>query len=158
LNENHKITTFATCYVIHNGKKEIVLKHKHNSRTDTGASALYTLMTSGGTDAPIYIALASSAQTITKDMTSLTNEISGNGLTRTNGTVSGYTAPTALDGAASYSLSKTFVYSGSEPINIYALGVFDKDSNGNLYYVWNLDVPKTLTQTDQFVVNIQVNF
>ncbi len=153
----NKPTAFLTAYVVKNGKKEFICKNKHNERVDAGADALYALLTSGGTNAPKYVALASSAQTITKTMTSLTDEISGNGLSRVEGTISGYTAPTALDGVASYHIQNTFVFTGTSA-NVYSVAIFDDDTAGNLYYVWNLPTPKPLTQTDQFVVDITVQF
>lgn len=140
------------------GKREWLARALHNSRTDEGASWMYNQLTGQGSPgAGIYIALSSASQTIVKGMTSLTSELSGDGLDRASATIQNYTAPASLDGSASYELTKTFIYTGASPQTVASVGIFDASSAGSLIWVFNASASRTLNQNDKLVALVTVN-
>lgn len=156
--EGRKITAYLTLQIRRaDGKLENWVKNLHNARVDIGAEWMYKALTGQIATAGKYIAVSPTVQAITKDMTTLPDELSGNGLTRAAGTVSGYTAPSALDGAASYQISLTMIYTGATTQPINSVGVFDDATEGNLVWVWNTDTAKNLSQNDQLVISLTVN-
>ena len=156
--EGRKITAYLTLKIKRaNGRIENWITNLHNDRVDDGADWMYKVLTVQLSTAGKYIAVSDTVQSITKDMTTLPGELSGNGLTRTAGTVSGYTVPSALDGAASYQISLTMIYTGAtiQPVN--SVAVFDSATIGKLVWIWNTDTTKNLSTSDQLVISLTVN-
>ena len=156
--EGKKITAYLTLKVKRaNGRIETWIKKLHNSRVDTGAEWMYKSLTGQVNTAGKYIAISPTQQTIVKGLTSLVDELTTNGLARTAGTVSGYTLPSELDGAASYQIALTMIYTGDEVQPVKSVGVFDAAINGALVWVWNTDATKSLSKNDQLVITLTVN-
>lgn len=132
-----------------------------NSRTDAGAALVSSLIsgtTLGGISSPSsakYIANSTSVLTPAKGDTTLTGEASTLGLGRAVAAAGTYTAPSVLDGAASYILTKTFTASGS--ITIASTGIFDAASSGNLLAEANLTTAAALGNGDTLTINWTVN-
>ncbi len=135
----------------------------YNARTDKGAAALASLMTgasqSGITSPlpPLYLALSTTTLTPAKTDTTLTGETSVAGLARVLGTVGSYTAPTTLDGVASYSITYSFVLTGSGPVTVNSVGLFDAISGGNLQYESNVGAPPVMNTGDTFALTWTIN-
>lgn len=142
-----------------NGKIERT--HSYNSRTNSGAALCASLL--AGTDlgsitspgAPINLAVSSTTLTPADTDTTLSGEITTNGFARAAATPGSYTAPTTLDGAASFTLSHTFTATGSETINSAAL--FDALSGGNLYVEGNLSSAATPASGDTLALTWTIN-
>lgn len=136
-------------------------QHSFNSRVDAGAALSASLIsgtTLGGLTSPAaakYIAVSSSSLTPAKGDTTLTGEISTNGLGRALGTAGTYTAPSALDGAASYVLSKTFSATGTA--TVVSAAIFDAASAGNMFVEANLASSATVNNGDSLTINWTVN-
>lgn len=134
-----------------------------NSRVNKGAALTASLMSGsslGGISSPlppIYIALSTSTLTPAAGDTTLSGETSATGLARALGTVGGYSAPGALDGAASYTVSKTFTNSSGGSVTINSAALFDASSSGNLFVEGNLSSSAVLANGDQLIVTWTVN-
>jgi len=114
-----------------------------NARVDKGAALTASLITGTALGSissplpPLYIALSTATLTPAKTDTTLTSETSVSGLGRALGTVANYTAPSTLDGAASYTLSKVFTLAGSAT-TVVSAAIFDAASVGNMFVEANL--------------------
>jgi len=143
-------------------RRVVHLGFAYNSRVNKGADLIASLVTGAAQNSissplpPKYIALADTS-TITPDKTdtTLAHETSASGMTRALGTQANYTGPSALDGAASYTVSKTFTAGTS--VTIYAAALFDASSSGNLFVEANLGSAAILASSDQLTVTWTVN-
>jgi len=114
----------------------------HNERVDAGAAQQAAALFSSSTTAFTAVAIASASLTKTKTDQSLgtassgatTNEFTSLGLSRGAGTVSTYTAPSALGGQYAQLVTKTFTASGSG--TAYGSGLFNSTTPaGSILYV-----------------------
>lgn len=135
----------------------------YNSRVDAGA-ALVSSLVSGSTlgsltspAAPKYIGLSTSALTPAKTDTTLSGETSATGLARVAGTIGSYTAPSVLDGGASYVVSHTFTNTSGAAVTIQSAALFDAASGGNMLVEANLSSSVTLQNNDQLILQWTVN-
>lgn len=132
-----------------------------NSRVDAGAALTASLMsgtTLGGISAPAapkYIAVSPTTLTPAKGDTTLSGELSTNGFTRAAATAGGYSAPASLDGAASFTQTKTFTATGTQAVASAAL--FDAASTGNMFVEGNFASSATLSTNDTLQVTWTVN-
>lgn len=158
LMEGRKITAYLTLQIKRaNGEIEEWVKDLHNDRVDAGADWMYKVLTGQLSTAGKFIAVSPTSQSITKGMTTLPDELTADGLAREAGTVSGYTAPSTLDGAASYQISLTKIYTGETTQPVNSVGVFDAVTAGILVWIWNTDTTKNLSTSDQLVITLTVN-
>jgi hypothetical protein len=136
----------------------------YNARTNVGAGITAYLMSGSNLASlsspavPKYIAL--SAGTISPLMgdTTLSGETSKSGLARAVGTIGGYSAPTYLDGPASYTITYTFTNNSGSPFTVQSVGLFDASSTGNLFAESNLALAAYLPNPgDQVIVTWNVN-
>jgi hypothetical protein len=143
-----------------NGSRER-LWPSFNSRVDAGAALVSSLIsgtTLGGISSPSsakYIALSTSNLTPAKSDATLSGETASSGMARALATAGTYSAPSALDGAASYILTKTFTATGA--ITIVSTGIFDAASSGNLLAEANLASSAALSNGDTLTINWLVN-
>lgn len=144
--------------VLINGKP---VSHTYNSRTNKGAALTASLMSGsalGGISTPLpplYIALSTSSLTPAAGDTTLTGETSASGLGRAVGTAGTYSAPGALDGSASYIVSKTF--SAGATATIVSAALFDAVSTGNLFVEANLSTSASVNSGDSLTINWTIN-
>lgn len=143
-----------------NGKVER-LRPSYNARVDAGAALTASLIsgtTLGGISSPLaakYIAVSISSLTPAKGDTTLSGETALSGMTRALATAGTYVAPSVLDGAASYVLTKTFTATG--PITIVSTAIFDAASTGNMLCEANLGSSAALANTDTLTINWGIN-
>lgn len=137
-----------------NGALE-ALPVSYNSRVDAGASAQAAIMGDAEAAPFNYIAVSSSTLTPDKSDTTLTGEISSNGLGRAQATYGSYSAPSSLGGSASYTLSCTFTASGDETVKSAA--IFNASSSGTMFVEANLSSAATLSSGDALTISWQVN-
>ncbi len=134
-----------------------------NSRVDAGAALTASLLsgtTLGGLTSPLpakYIALSTSSLTPAKTDTTLLGETAASGLARALGAAGSYVAPSVLDGAASYILSKTFTNTSAGSVTILSAAIFDAVSTGNMFVEGNLSTSAVLAINDQITINWTVN-
>lgn len=135
----------------------------YNSRVDAGAALNASLIsgtTLGSLTSPLaakYIALSTSSLTAAKGDTTLSGETSVSGLARALGTAASYVAPSVLDGAASYILSKAFTMAAAGPTTIQSAAIFDAASTGNMFVEANLSASAVLVTGDVLTINWTVN-
>jgi hypothetical protein len=134
-----------------------------NSRVNIGGDLIGSLITGTSLNSissplpPKYIALAdTSTITAAAADTTLSHETAASGLTRALGTQGGYTRPTTLDGAASYTVTKTFTAGATA--TVYAAALFDAASTGNMFVEANLSSSATLNSGDTLQITWTVNF
>lgn len=142
-----------------NGSVERLLP-SFNSRVDAGAALTAALLTNNAFSItsptyPKYIALSTSSLTPAKGDTTLSGETSASGLGRAAGTFQTYTAPSTLDGAASYQLTKTFTSGASA--TIVSSAIFDAASTGNMLVEANLSSSAVLASGDQLTLTWSIN-
>ncbi len=132
-----------------------------NSRVDAGAAITASLMsgsTLGGISspaAPKFIAVSPTTLTPAKGDTTLSGELAVNGFTRAAATAGGYVTPASLDGAASFTQTKTFTATGTQTVASAAL--FDASSTGNMFVEGNFASSATLSTNDTLTVTWTVN-
>lgn len=150
-------------YIIRaNGKIER-LSPTFNSRVDAGAALCASLIsgtTLGGISSPLtakYIALSTSSLTAAKGDTTLSGETSATGLARALGTAGAYSAPGSLDGAASYTLTKTFTNTSGGTVTILSAAIFDAASTGNMFVEANLSSSAALQNNDSLAITWTIN-
>lgn len=124
-----------------------------NSRVDAGALWQAGIMGNAtGAASAQYIALTNTAITIAHGDTTLSGEITTNGLGRAIAAYGSYTAPASLNASASYILSKTFTCA-TAPQACQAAGLFNASSAGSLF------VEATFTQVSlQIGDSININW
>ena len=133
-----------------------------NARTDIGASitasrmAGSTLGAASSPAAPLYIALSTATLTPNKADTTLDSETVVTGLARALGTAGTYTAPSVLDGAASYVLTKAFTNTGANT-TIVSAAIFDASSSGNLFVEANLSSSALVATGDILTITWTIN-
>lgn len=103
-----------------------------NSRVDAGALYIADLIGSAAGTPANYIALTSTSIVAAKTDTALTGEITTAGLARALAAFGTYTAPTTLNGAASFQLTKTFTYTGSTTVNVVSGALFNAATAGTM--------------------------
>lgn len=143
-----------------NGKR---VGSSYNSRVDKGAALTASLMSGSSLGSissplpPLYIALSTSSLTPAKSDTTLSGETVVSGLARAIGTVGTYTAPSVLDGAASYVISKTFTAGVTGPTTIQSAALFDAASTGNMFVEANLSASAVLGLSDTLAITWTIN-
>jgi hypothetical protein len=134
-----------------------------NSRVDAGAALVSSLIsgtTLGGISSPAvakYIALSTSSLTPAKGDTTLTGETAASGLARAIATMGTYTAPSSLDGGASWIASKTFTNTSGGSVTVVSAAIFDAASTGNMLVEGNLSSSAVLAINDQLTINWTIN-
>lgn len=142
------------------GRKE-TLWPSFNARVNKGGDLIASLITGAAQNSistplpPKFIALSTSSLTPAAGDTTLTGETVVSGLARALGTQGSYVTPSVLDGAASYTVTKTFTAAGSATIVSAAL--FDAVSTGNLFVEANLSSSAVLVSGDQLAITWTVN-
>lgn len=127
-----------------------------NSRVDAGASFVANQISGTSVAVANYMALSANTLTIAKGDTTLSGEITTNGCARAQATYGNYTAPSALNGTASYTLTYQWTASASQTVN--SVAVFNAASAGtmlveaNLSQAYNLNNGDKLTITYTFTV------
>jgi hypothetical protein len=130
------------------GGREIFRTIGFNARTDAGASFLASLAGSGAGVPLAYIGLSTATLTPVKTDTTLASEIVTTGLARKTSTYGSYTAPTTLNGAASYVLSASFTNGGGSAVTVVSAGCFSAVSGGTLGFETNFSASTTLQVGD----------
>ena len=126
-----------------------------NARVDSGANQQAVLMGSAAGTPFKYLALSTTSLTIAKGDTTLSGEITTNGLGRVAATYGSYVAPSTLGGSASFQLTNTFTASGTSTVNSCAL--FDAISVGHMFSEINLSSAATLNSGDTLVLTYTIN-
>ncbi len=145
-----------------NGKKEH-LGFAYNSRVNKGADLIASLITGASQNSissplpPKYIALSTSSLTPDKTDTTLTGETSATGLARALGTQGSYGGASTLDGAASYTVSKTFTNTSGGSVTVVSAALFDASSTGNMFVEANLSASAVLANNDSLTITWQIN-
>lgn len=135
----------------------------YNSRVDKGAALAASLMSGSSLGSissplpPLYIALSTASLTPAKGDTTLTSETVVSGLARALGTAGTYTAPAALDGAASYVITKMFTAGVTGPTVIQSAALFDAASTGNMFVEANLSASASLGNGDTLTITWTIN-
>jgi hypothetical protein len=122
-----------------------------NARVDAGASFVANQIS--GTVAAVakYLALSSSTTlTPAKADTTLASEITTNGLARASATYGGYTAPSTLNGTATFTLTYTWTATGTQVVG--AVGIFNAASAGTLLCEAALSQSYTLNSGDSLAL------
>ena len=152
------LSGFNEIEVLVNGRP---VSYSYNSRTDKGAALTASLLAGSALGSvvsplpPLYIALSTSSLTPAKGDTTLTGETSASGLARALGSAGTYVAPSVLDGAASYVVSK--VFTAGAGATIVSAGLFDAASTGNLFVEANLSSSAVLVLGDTLTINWTIN-
>lgn len=155
---NIGVSGFNRIDVLKNGKR---IGSSYNSRVRKGGDLCASLIAGSAQNSistplpPLYIALSTATLTPGNTDTTLTSETAVSGLTRALGTVGTYTTPSALDGACSYILSKTFTAGGSA--TIVSAAIFDAASTGNLFVEGNLSSSVVMGVSDTLTINWTIN-
>lgn len=137
------------------------LSHAFNARVNKGGDLIASLITGAAQNSitsplpPKYVALSTATLTPSATDTTLASESVASGLIRALGTQGSYVAPTVLDGAASYAVTKTFTSGVSATILSCAL--FDAVTSGNLFVEGNLAASAVLASGDQLTITWTVN-
>lgn len=142
------------------GSKEY-LGFAYNSRVAKGGDLAASLIAGTSFNSissplpPKYIALSTSSLTPANGDTTLSGETSASGLARALGTQGSYTSPSVLDGACSYTVTKTFTAGATATIQSAAL--FDASSSGNLFVEANLSASASLVSGDTLAITWTIN-
>jgi len=140
------------------------LSFGYNSRVNKGADLIGSLITGTSLNSistplpPKYIALSTASLTPDKTDTTLASESSASGLARAEGTQGGYTGPSTLDGAASYTVTKTFTNTSAGAVTIVSAALLDASSNGNLFVEANLASSAVMAVNDTLAITWTVNY
>ncbi len=143
--------------------KKAKLSFGYNSRVDIGGDLIGSLITGTSLNSissplpPKYIALSTATLTPAHGDTTLASETSVAGLGRALGTQGGYVRPTTLDGAALYTVTKTFTLTGSAT-TVVSAALFDASSTGNMFVEANLATSATMATNDTLAITWTVNF
>ena len=142
--------------------KVIKRSFSYNSRVDKGGDLIASLITGVAQNSissplpPKYIALSTSTLTPAHTDTTLSGETSVAGLGRALGTQGSYVTPTTLDGAASYTVTKTFTLTGANT-TVNSAALFDAASSGNMFVEANLSVAASMATNDTLAITWTVN-
>jgi hypothetical protein len=126
-----------------------------NSRVDAGASFVANQIS--GTVAAVakYLALTSSTTlSPAKGDTTLASEITTNGLARASATYGGYTAPSSLNGTASFTLTYTWTATATQTVG--GIGIFNAASAGTLLAEAALSQNYTLNSGDSLAITYTI--
>lgn len=132
-----------------------------NSRVDKGGDLIASLITGAAQNSiasplpPKYVALSTSTLTAAHGDTTLSGETSSSGMGRALGTQGSYVTPSVLDGAASYTVTKTFTSSGT--ITIVSAALFDAVSTGNMFVEANLSSSAAMVSGETLAITWTVN-
>ena len=139
------------------------LSVEYNARVNAGAALQASIM-SGTTFGsltspthPLYIALSPNTLTPAMTDTTLSGELTTNGLARALGAAQNYVQPTSLDGAASYNVYYEFTYTGASAQTVSSTALFDAASAGNMFAEVNLSTSRTMAQNDILQMTWTVN-
>jgi hypothetical protein len=151
-------------YIIRANGKVKRLSPTYNARVNAGAALCASLISGtalGGITSPAaakYIALSTASLTPAYGDTTLASETSATGLARALGTAGAYTSPgTTLDGAASYTLTKTFTNTSGGSVTIQSAAIFDATSTGNMFVEANLSSSAILANNDSLAITWTIN-
>jgi hypothetical protein len=144
---------YVATYSVKNGK----WSHQDpvfNSRVNQGASWLAGIMgSSSGAASANYIGLTTDTGTPALTDIVLPAEIATNGLSRAAASYGSYTAPTTLNGTASYVLSKTFTYTGGTSTVVAKAGLYYASSGSTLAFEALLSSTATVSASgDQIAI------
>ncbi len=134
----------------------------YNSRVDIGGDLIGSLITGTSLNSissplpPKYIALSTATLTPAHGDTTLASETSASGMGRALGTQGGYVRPTTLDGAALYTVTKTFT--AGTTVTIVSAALFDAASTGNMFVEANLSSSAAMVSGDTLAITWTVNF
>jgi|GEM_PF-4270138 len=105
-----------------------------NARVDAGALFIANIIGNSGAASPTnYLALSTSSLTPVKADTTLAGEIvTAAGLQRAITAFVNYIAPTVINGAASFQLTKTFTYTGAVQVNVISGALFNAATAGTM--------------------------
>jgi hypothetical protein len=143
--------------------KQEFLGFAYNSRVNKGADLIASLITGAAQNSisaplpPKYIALSTATLTPDKTDTTLASETAATGLARALGVQGSYTGPSALDGAASYTVTKTFTNSSGGAVTIVSAALFDAAASGNLFVEANLSSSAVMAALDTLAITWSVN-
>ena len=126
--------------------------HTHNLRTNAGADFQKNQMSGTAAAVANFIGVTANATAASAADTTLTAEETLNGLARATGTFNGGAA-----GTTSYTLSKTFTYSGGSPITLAKAGMFNAATVGTMVFEAVFGSTATLVSGDQITVTWTVN-
>lgn len=135
----------------------------YNSRVNIGGDLIGSLITGTSLNSivsplpPKYIALSTATLTPAATDTTLASETVVAGVARALGTQGGYVRPTTLDGAALYTVTKTFTLTGSAT-TIVSAALFDAVSSGNMFVEANLSTSATMATNDTLALTWTINF
>lgn len=144
-------------------RKQVSIGFAYNSRVDKGGDLIASLITGAAQNSissplpPKYIALSTSSLTPAHTDTTLSGETSATGLGRALGTQGSYVTPTTLDGAASYTVTKTFTNSSGGSVTVVSAALFDAVSTGNLFVEANLSTSAVMANGDTLAITWTVN-
>lgn len=151
------------CGFEHRRNGKLVKKgYSYNSRVNKGADLIASLIAGtsfnsiGSPLPPKYIALSTSSLTPDKTDTTLSGETSKTGVARALGTQGSYTGPSTLDGAASYTVTKTFTLTDTAT-TIVSAALFDAASTGNLFVEANLSSSAVMATNDTLAITWTIN-
>ena len=143
-------------------RKQEFMGFAFNSRVDKGGDLIASLITGAAQNSistplpPKYIALSTSSLTPAHTDTTLTGETSKTGVARALGTQGSYVTPTTLDGAASYTVTKTFTLTDTAT-TIVSAALFDAASSGNMFVEANLSSSAVMATNDTLAITWTVN-
>jgi hypothetical protein len=135
----------------------------YNARVNKGGDLVASLITGQAMNSittplpPKYIALSTTSLTPAMGDTTLTGESAASGLARALGTQGSYIAPSVLDGACSYTVTKTFTNTSGGTVTILSAALFDAASTGNLFVEANLASSAVMAISDTLAITWTVN-
>lgn len=160
-----RIRGFNRIGVIHTSAatgKQAFLGFSYNSRVNKGGDLIASLITGASQNSissplpPKYIALSTSTLTPAAGDTTLSGESVVAGLGRALGVQGSYVSPSVLDGAASYTVTKTFTLTGSAT-TVVSAALFDAVSSGNMFVEANLSSSAVMATNDTIAITWTVN-
>ena len=137
--------------VVHNGKL-VYDTLQHNTITNTGEGIISACTARGATSAPacasggVYIALSTDASVTSPTDLTCASELATNGLGRSLGTFSPVTTN-------SHKISYTFTNTGTTPVTITKVCMFDAASGGSLFAEDVLSNTASVAPNDQITIN-----
>lgn len=124
----------------------------HNLRTSAGADFQKNQMSGSAVAVANYIGVSNDNTPAAAGDTTMAGEQTGSGLARAAGTFDGGAA-----GSTSYTLTKTFTYSGGASITLYKAGMFNAASAGTMVFEALFGTAATLATNDQITIQWTIN-
>jgi hypothetical protein len=118
-----------------------------NSRVNAGAQAIAQLCGQAAGLPFIYVALSANATTPAATDTTLAGEYTTNGLSRVLGTYGTYTAPSTLNGTATYVITASWTCTAAGQ-TVNKIAAFTAISGGTMGFETLLGATATLNNTD----------